>query len=343
LAAHGFALCISLLSVAPLLAFGPGTRPLAALRSERRHVLLLRLAPLLAPLALGLAWLTPAAADPAIYDLTIRFDRLTRWLPMLFGAGLFADLTAVALGLAFMGLVLLSCGRFSRAPGRWGLFVVVLFGYAFVPEMLWNTAFLHERFVGLLLPALMLAAEPRRQHQGFDTRIAVLAAATCAAWSFVFWSRLSIFNREMADYHRLTDALPTGLRIRPLIFERDSRAIPGAPVYLHVSAYYHAERGGIPAYSFAVQPAAVIRYKRGHSSPLSPGLEWAPERFDPALDADRYDYFLVRGGPDSRELFSRSPLPIVLDACRGSFCGYRSERGARGIASSAWRRPDFWP
>jgi hypothetical protein len=127
----------------------------------------------------------------------------------------------------------------------------------------------------------------------------------------------------MADYHELTSALPGGLRIRPLIFERNSQAIPGAPVYLHVSAYYHAERGGIPAYSFAVQPSAVIRYKRGHTSALAPGLEWAPERFDPAQDGDRYDYFLVRGTPERRNLFLESPVPIVLDACRGSFCGYR--------------------
>lgn len=319
LVAHGFALAISLSSVAPLLALGPGggTKPLAP-----------RMAPLLPPIALALLWLTPALHEPSVNAFSIRSDRFARWLPMLVGAGSFRDVAAMALAVLCLGVLVLGLGRPVRAPGRLGFLAVAVAGYALIPEMLWNTAFLHERLVAFLVPGAMLACAPRRPGSWLSEKAGALATLACATWLAVFALRLSAFNHEMADYHALTERLPSGLRLRPLIFDRDSRAFPGVPAYVHVSAYYHVEKGGFPAYWFAVQRAAVIRYRVGHGPLMTPGSEWVPERFDAAREADRYDYFLVRGKSAEPALFVSSPLPVVLDACRGSFCGYHTARAA---------------
>jgi hypothetical protein len=168
LLAHGFALAISLLSVTALLAFGP-------LRSLPH-----RLAPLGAPIALGLLWLGPAAQQAALYDYSIRPGRSVQWLSMILGPGSFRDIGALALGVAIASLVLSSLGRFSQAPGRWGLLAVALGGYALVPELFWNTAFLHERLVAFLVPALMLACEPRRSN-GLSRLTAPLTLGICGS------------------------------------------------------------------------------------------------------------------------------------------------------------------
>lgn len=310
LVAHGFAAAIAMLSVAPLLIFGP-------IRTLPRRV-----APLVAPIALGLLWLTPTLRRPSLNDYSIPPGRAHQWLSMMAGPGSFEDVAALSLGVAIAVLVVLHLGRPSKAPGRLGLLVVATLGYALIPRLFWSTAFLHERLVAFVAPALMLAFEPRRPSRRVLALSATLTLATCVTWLTLFSTRLAGFNREMADYHALVDGLPAGLRLRPLIFQRDSRAFPGAPAYLHVSAYYHVAKGGLPAYSFAVFPSSVIRYKAGHSSVLAPGMEWVAERFDSSTEAELYDYFLVRGEPKQLELFANSPVPIVLDACRGSFCGY---------------------
>jgi hypothetical protein len=315
LVAHGFALTIAMFSVAPLLAWGTGaTSP----------PLPLRVAPLLAPVAFALLWLTPELHGPGVNDFSISSDRLFRWLPMLLGAGSFRDGPAVLLASLFLILLVLGLGRPVRAPGRLGLLAVSVVGYALIPKMLWNTAFLHERCLSFLVPGLMLACQPRRSSPRFNSLIGVVATTACAIWLLVFSVRLSAFKREMADYDALIERLPAGLRVRPIIFDRNSRAFPGAPAYVHVSAYYHIAKGGLPAYWFAVQRNAVVRYREGYGPRMSPGSEWTPNRFDAALEAPHYDYFLVRGNSQGRALFVNSPLPIVLDACRGSFCGYRT-------------------
>jgi hypothetical protein len=322
LVAHGFAAMIAMLSVVPLLILGPiGS-------------LLRRTAPLAAPILLGLLWLTPTLRSQALYDYSIPPGRAYQWLSMIAGPGSFQDRAALALGVVVAIVLVLFLGRPSKELGRLGLLAVALTGYALLPQLFWGTAFLHERLVAFVVPALMLAFEPRRSSAKLERLGAALTFVTCASWFALFSTRLVRFNREMADYHALADELPAGLRVRPLIFQRDSRAFPGAPAYLHVSAYYHAAKGGIPAYSFATFSSSVIRYRDGHSSPLAPGMEWVPERFDASAEAELYDYFLVRGGPAHLELFAKSPLPIALDACQGSFCGYA--RGAL-TARPPWR------
>ncbi len=139
------------------------------------------------------------------------------------------------------------------------------------------------------------------------------------------------FNREASDFHALTARLPRGLSIRPLVFDRASRAFPGIPAHLHVPAYYALEKGGSAGYSFAMYSISVVRLRAGVHAKMAGGAEWAPERFDAEREADEYDYFIVRSAVDrTSSLFAGESPVAVLDQHIGDWWGYRRVRRAGG-------------
>jgi hypothetical protein len=152
----------------------------------------------------------------------------------------------------------------------------------------------------------------------------VLVAAT-VAWLAWFGVRLVDFNREARAFYELIDRLPSGLAIRPVIFDRTSRAFPGVPVYLHYSSYYQVEKGGRQGFSFAVYPSSAIRFRGARPPLMDAGAEWNPKAFDASREASLYDYFLVRSEVDrTAELFDDARAPIELNAHVEDWWGYRS-------------------
>src|SRR5262249_36817861 len=115
-----------------------------------------------------------------------------------------------------------------------------------------------------------------------------------------------------------------GLSIRPIVFERASHAFPGIPAHLHLPAYYSVEKGGHPGYSFAMYSISVVRFRPGTHIKMAGGAEWAPERFEAALEAFDYDYFIVKSPLDRPDtLFPEPARQAVLDQHIGDWWGYR--------------------
>jgi hypothetical protein len=176
----------------------------------------------------------------------------------------------------------------------------------------------------LLLPLLLLALRPPRSRSLVASRrLHTALAALVGVWFVWFGLRLSAFQTEAESYHELTRRLPAGLSMRPVIFDRESKVFRGVPAFLHYSAYYYVEKGGTQAYSFAMYPISVVRY-RPHVTPgMQNAAEWRPERFDRAGEVPAYEYFLVRSETDRTEqLFRGAPLPVTLDARFGPWWGY---------------------
>jgi hypothetical protein len=130
------------------------------------------------------------------------------------------------------------------------------------------------------------------------------------AWLGLFTHRLAAFQSEAASFHELTAALPPGLAMRPLIFERESRVFPGVPAYLHYSAYYYVEKGGSQGYSFAQYALSVVRYRQLSQATMRGGAEWRPDLFEPA-ETSSYDAFLVRDSERAHaELFDEGTVAL---------------------------------
>ncbi|HYP99305.1 MAG TPA: hypothetical protein VER96_11605 [Polyangiaceae bacterium] len=290
LATHGFALGLTMVLVGPLLLRGNGS-------------LIARGLPLLAPGILMVIWLMPGDSGRSI-GLTVwdpRFWELGQ-VPGLLLASSGVDHAASALGVIFIAFVALSLGRPSREPERFMPLAVMLLGYCLFPLSLGGFTPLHPRFAAFLLPSLLLAFQPRVDARSpyFDGLIAL----TTAVWFCLFATRLLRFARETQPITDFIAGMPNGLRIRPLIFDRESQAFPGLPAMLHLSAYYVPEKGGYQGYSFAMYPTSVVRYHPDIVPTMDRGAEWHPEWFSAAYELGGYQCFLVHSALDrSAELF----------------------------------------
>jgi hypothetical protein len=312
LVAHGVALGFLLLSLGPLLLSGGG-------KWWQRWL------PWAAPVLLGALWLVPGGSATRLGgDLWVFEPRRLLELPgQLVGIGS-ADPLATLLGL----LLLVAVGS-SLGARRSALLVMplvgTLLGYLFFPTMFRGAGPLGPRFTAYLVPALLIAFEPRYETNptpGYARRGLILLVA-CGVL-LVFSLRLRGFNREASAFHALTARLPPGLAVRPIVFDRASTAFPGIPAHLHLPAYYALEKGGSAGYSFAMYSISVVRLRAGVEPKMAGGAEWAPERFDAQREADDYGYFIVRSAVDRTSSLFPGPAPIaVLDQHIGDWWGYR--------------------
>jgi hypothetical protein len=322
LATHGFAFGMTVAIVCPLLCRGAGT-------------LVTRFAPLLAPAILCAIWLVPGSSAHSI-GLTIWDPRVWELsqVPALLLASSGADYAASAFGVLLLGLVVSSLGRPSHALERALPLSFMVLGYCLFPLSLGGFGPLHPRFAVFMVPALLIACEPRVAAR--SSRIATYIALASVAWLGLFVQRLSLFARETRPVFDFVSRMPSGLSIRPIVFERTSSAFPALPALLHLSAYYVPEKAGRQGYSFAMYPTSVIRYVSTVTPTMDGGAEWHPETFSASAELDQYDCFLVHSTTDrASELFGTRERELSLVFHEASWWAYltRSALEAQRVGS----------
>ena len=230
-------------------------------------------------------------------------------MPALLLAASAADHFASVLGVASLSLIACHLGRPAREPERFLPLLSLLLGYCLFPLSLGGFGPLHPRFVAYMVPTLLIAFEPRRRAL---PAMPLLIGLTCLSWCAVFGLRLLAFSRETQPISDFVARMPAGLRVRPVVFERTSEAFPGLPAFLHLSAYYAAQKGGSQGYSFAMYPTSVIRYLPGITPTMTRGAEWLPEAFS-TDELDAYDCILVHSRSDrAGELFRSRAAELRL-------------------------------
>jgi hypothetical protein len=252
-------------------------------------------------------------------SVATNWAELESWLTSAFTSAWDTRLARIALAaLAAWLLVELLCAAWSRyvsraptpvaAPGDPLLLWVLRAGvplcaalYFVLPssyDWIWpiNARFplLAVLFLPLWLPP---AAAPRpaglaHVRAGFGGLLLLLATAQ----GFVARDAFAGFAREMRGFDDLLAQVPPGRRTATLVFNRGSRHVGFAP-FLHVGAYYQAERGGVAFFSFADFPQSPVRFRPDQRPPrVPPRWEWMPER---VRDRDLvwFDFVITRGGP----------------------------------------------
>lgn len=287
-----------------------------------------RLLPCAPSLAFAAIWLPPGASMARMGRDVWEVDGFRGLsLPAAIVGMDAADPVALALGSVLLVLCLAACGKLARQPERWILLLVAVGGYCLFPASLRGYGFMPGRFAAFVLPGILLACSPRAAHALSGPASAWLRSAMLvfvSGWLLLFGVRLAAFNDETASFHRLVDALPRGLRVRSIIYERAGKAFPGMPLHLHLPAYYQAEKGGFLGHSFAIYPNSVLRLQKGIPPAIPLAGEWYPELFDAAVEGPRFDYVIVRSRAErAYELFASAKLPVRLDAHWGDWWGYR--------------------
>lgn len=318
--AHGIALALTLLVIVPLLAAGSGP-------------ILWRLLPLSGPALLGALWLGPgdSAKRIGITYWELGFERFIDLPAMLVSIGS-TDSGGTVAAFLLLGTTALLFG----APAGWARvtpLVLALAGYSLFPALFRGVGPLSPRFTVLILPCLLLAFRPASRTSWQRTVGRTGLGLVSVAWIGLFVGRLPAYNQETKGVHAVVDALPPGLDVRPIVFERASLAFPGVPALLHLPAYYLVEKGGTQGYSFAIYPISVVRRRPGVPARMDGGAEWRPEAFDPARELDSYDCFLVHSvGDRSMALFGDFASEVELVVRDGNWWGYQRV-GSRTVSN----------
>jgi hypothetical protein len=329
LTAHGIAFVMAFGTVGALLLRGGGAW-------------LARLSPLVPPILMAAFWIAPGPVSVRIggdaWGLTP--DRLRELPALLVGMGS-SDHVSFVLGLALIAATVVMLGtRLERRLLRALPLLLLLLAYCFFPVMFRGVVLLHTRLACFLLPVALLALAPQPSLAASARRLSrALVLAVTGVWFAIFSFRLALFNREAASFHALMAELPAGLAMRPLIFDRDSRAFPGVPAFLHYSAYYYVEKGGFQGYSFAMYPLSVVRYRAQVFATMQGGAEWRPDLFSRDEIPD-YDYFLVRSASDvGPQLFADTDVELTAHA--DEWWGYTRRHSALAAltAQPAAREP----
>lgn len=277
--------------------------------------------PLAAPLPIVVAWtLATRSADTQVREMTMLAGppavmRLIGLPGILLGEP--ADAAALATGSVVFLLIVLSM-RLSRELHRYALLAVAVVAYVFGPHRAFGTYYLYGRFAVLMLPAVILAFEPLKRPRLSVATTARALALIALGWMFVLHGRFQRFDREAAQFDRVTQSVPANAKILSLCWRPESDAIPGHAPFLHFPAWIQAQRGGVLGFSFATFFPEMIRYRRDMAPPMTVDLQWLPDKVDWKVDG-YYDWFVVRG-PGASKL---EKLPVERVAHEGQWSVYR--------------------
>lgn len=209
----------------------------------------------------------------------------------------------VLLALAWIGAGILTRRgeRTARDLGGAGLLLVA--GYAFLPDTYMNTIAFARRWLPFAIVLLMLATPVPRLSAGLRKLLVAVVALASGAVTTSTWRRYE--QVELAGFREALDELPDAPRVLGLVLLRGSDLFR-TPVTLQLPSYAQVVRGGVISFSFAEHPASLVVYDEGRLPPWTPGLDWYPERLSPT-DFRFFDHVLASGDARLHGLLENLP------------------------------------
>ncbi len=225
-----------------------------------------------------------------------------------------------------LALIVVVCGvRFTRDARRWMPAIVFGLMYFFLPQSVFGTAFVNQRFAVLCAATIPLALE-RRASLVRPSLVRPLIVIAAFGWLAILSARFYRFGIEADSFDRLVDHLPTNRGVLLLNAEPRSEFV-GGPMYLHYSAYYQARKGGTIGWSFASNFPVLMHYRPGADPMTTPGLGWDPRLFRWNSPDSHFDYFVIRAPLDlGAPAFRRASEPIILAGRWGMWWLYQRQR-----------------
>lgn len=210
-------------------------------------------------------------------------------------------------GLPFVPLLmvapLLLPGRFNSLKNPSLIpFIVFLGVFFFGPTYALKIQYLFQRFAIFLLPffSFLFIAESKNtksnNHSEFNIRIAQ-AIMICCVW-IQYWTvsaELKAFSKESNTFENLLNNLEPMERALYFPINAESDAQNRGNIYLHYGQWYQAEKNGFVDFNFAWTPAMIMRFTDANPTPIKPGFEWEPAKFNWLThNGNLYRYFIIK-------------------------------------------------
>lgn len=137
------------------------------------------------------------------------------------------------------------------------------------------------------------------------------------------------FDRELADFATVLDAMPPGGKTLGLVYgDKSSRTLSAGAMLVNLPAYYPIERRSAQSLVpivFCEAPGSPCNRRPGAKAP-PPVDHWKPEFFPIAESVAYYDYFLTHAAPPQPLLFGPFADRVELLATAGKWSVYRRKR-----------------
>ena len=297
-----------------------------------RRVALRALLPFVSVVPLALTWINKTSSHPAVHR-SIRWDlgweRFSGFVPRLLGVEPHPNYLLVAA--ALFAIPILAGARLNRRVSVWMPLVVCTLVILFVPDNIYGTDFVFQRFTLFMLPFFLIGLSPRLPdcavsrvqrlyHLLAMTLVAVLTLATCF--------RTLAYDRAASGFDGALRLMEPNQRVLSMAIDRDTN-FTISPPFLQFAAWYSATKGGLVEPSSAFWHVELVRYKPDSVPKVRErDFEWHPREFSwSKYDGQNYRYFLVSNLSDEgNALFRDSTCPVRLIYSSNRWWLYEQDR-----------------
>ncbi len=302
-----------------ILAFFCVTASLLALRTPcSLATLSRRIAPLTLSIPLGIAWMVSRIEPRNIVtpiDWSWGVHRLMKLLPDVFSMDY--NLLSVLLAAILILLPFIAGARPKRTLSNLLPLGFYLLFMLFAPSTVYSNFGTYERFqmFGILFLILLLA-DARVETPESVTRMMPVIRMLPILVGLSIAGRMGLksygFEQETAPFQRILAQMQPGKRALSLV-QSGTSEFTRAPVYLHYPVWYQTAKKGLVDFNFAYYQSMNAHYKPEVAGNVYGRLAFFPEEFNwAAQQADKFDYFVVRGTPEFANVFFQDEPRVRL-------------------------------
>ena len=228
--------------------------------------------------------------------------------------------TNIAVSAGLLSIPWLLGGRLKWNISSLGPFVFYTLFMLLAPNYLMGNFFTYNRFNCLGLVLYIFCFDFSHQKQGSSlSKIQPLMGFAVPVIACLFLVRVALhhyyFDIESRGFNTILSKMEPNKRALSLAANRNSEFFK-APVYLHYSVWYQAQKNGLVDFNFAYWPGLNLTYKDKFRPTAGADFVWYPHTFEwEHYHADLYDYFVVKANDDfTQAVLGRYADRLVLVA-----------------------------
>jgi hypothetical protein len=238
-------------------------------------------------------------------------------------ARVFFGLISAAMLVAMLGWAFRRPRAWPRPTPAGGLIVVAAAAYFGLPHHVPHAYSVYPRFV-VVVAVLLLQMVPvglSNSPAHIRNTVAALLAVVVSMYGLVLIWHYAAFGRELADFERVVDRSPAGVRSGGLVFDAESNVMNVEGIFGGIPVYYVTERaapGSSTWLYYCSDPQVPCQLRHPDHVPPLPSFSY-PSEFDPGRALADLDLFFVRGGPPAEKIFGSEMGKVQLIAEQGSW------------------------
>jgi hypothetical protein len=221
------------------------------------------------------------------------FERILELPTTMLSANYYGSTAALFVLLTSIILIVLGMVFFKTSKKRLSILLVVMLIYLTIPQFLFGTYHLYQRFSFLLIPfSLFVFTGVRDGRMAFARLFQIVSIIVPCVFLFFLHGTFRSFDQENKSFSQVLGQMESDKTVLSLMGDSTSVSVGGNPL-LHFPIWYQSECGGRADFSFASFNPVLVRYKKSEKPLANDIFAWYPETFN-WKTFEKYDYYIIR-------------------------------------------------